>query len=232
MRLGFDAGVISCPLCGYKGAAAVPTPGRPDYHDCSECDLIFMHPAHLPDSDTESAHYLTHENDPQDPRYRAFLDRLFTPLRTKLAPGDEGLDYGSGPGPTLSVMLEEAGFPTATYDPYFAPDTRVLERSYDFVTCTETVEHFHRPSREFDRLAGMLKPGGWLGIMTEIFPADGDFASWWYRRDPTHVSFFRESTFAWLARRYGWEWERPGRTVVLFRADAAGRGARKLKGRS
>ncbi len=194
----------------------VPTPAVADYLDCSGCGLIFLHPGRRPDREAERVHYETHENDPTDPRYRDFLNRLFSPLREKLKPGMEGLDYGSGPGPTLSLMLEEVGFPTATYDPFFAPDTRVLERDYDFVTCTETVEHFHRPSREFDRLAGLLKPGGWLGIMTEIFPPEGDFSSWWYRHDPTHVSFFRESTFAWLARRYGWDWERAGRTVVLF----------------
>ena len=207
---------IPCPLCGAEGVALVAVPGATDYRDCSGCGLISMHPTHHPDRAAEAAHYGTHENDPKDPRYRAFLDRLFKPLRTKLESGMEGLDYGSGPGPALSVMLEEAGFPTAIYDPFFAPDAGVLDRRYDFVTCTETVEHFHRPAREFDRLAGLLKPGGWLGVMTELFPEEGDFASWWYRRDPTHVCFYRERTFDWLAARYGWRWERAGRTVILF----------------
>ena len=220
MNVELGQPAISCTLCGAEGAAAVAETGEGEYFDCGCCGLIFLHPELRPGRESEAAHYGTHENDPKDPRYRAFLDRLFTPLQTKLKPGAQGLDFGSGPGPALSVMLEEAGFPMAIYDPFFAPDTRVLERRYDFVTCTETVEHFHHPAREFDRLAGLLKPGGWLGVMTEPFPQEGDFASWWYRRDPTHVCFYRERTFGWLAARYGWYWERAGRTVILFQQPA------------
>jgi len=49
------------------------------------------------------------KNSPDDPRYRAFLSRLFIPLNERIAPESCGLDFGSGPGPTLSVMFEEQG---------------------------------------------------------------------------------------------------------------------------
>ena len=61
---------------------------------------------HLSAAD-EKAQYDLHENDPNDPGYRAFLDRLAGPLDKRLAPHSHGLDFGCGPGPTLSVMLEE-----------------------------------------------------------------------------------------------------------------------------
>ncbi len=179
--------------------------------------MISIDPYHYPEPAAEKAHYETHENDREDPRYRAFLGRLATPLVERLPPGARGLDYGSGPGPALSVMLEEQGFPMSLYDPFYAPDAACLERAYDFITCTETAEHFHAPQMEFDRLNTLLKPGGWLGIMTEVFEEEGSFPDWWYRKDPTHVCFYRGETFRWLAGRFGWEWERPGRTVVLFR---------------
>jgi hypothetical protein len=175
-----------------------------------------MDPAGWPTAAAERAHYGTHENDPSDPGYRSFLSRLADPLAERLPPGAEGLDYGSGPGPTLSVMLEERGFAVRLYDPFFAPDAMALERSYHFITATEVVEHFFHPRQEFDRLHGMLRPGGWLGIMTEVFREERDFATWRYARDPTHVCFYAPETMAWIARHYGWSAVWPHPNVVLF----------------
>jgi hypothetical protein len=179
-----------------------------------------MAASHRLEHGSERARYETHDNDPSDQRYRAFLYRLFAPLIARLPAGAAGLDYGSGPGPTLSVMLAEAGFATSIYDPFFAPDGATLRRSYDFITCTETVEHFYSPAQEFERLDQMLRPGGWLGIMTEMREEDRVFSSWWYVRDPTHVCFYHADTMAWIAARYGWTMERPYRTVTLFHKPA------------
>ncbi len=214
-----------CPLCGSSELATVPGTGDREYRDCAGCGLLSLHPRHFLSAEDELAHYGTHENDPSDPRYRAFLNRLAVPLAAGLKPGARGLDFGAGPGPTLSVMLEEAGFPTRNFDPFFAPGRRVLENTYDFVVCTETVEHFHRPDREFDLLNALLRRGGRLGVMTEVLPPDTEFAGWWYRRDPTHVSFYRDRTFQWLAKRYAWHVERAARTVFLFLKPEALRAA-------
>jgi 2-polyprenyl-3-methyl-5-hydroxy-6-metoxy-1,4-benzoquinol methylase len=46
------------------------------------------------------------------------------------------------------------------FDPLFFPDPEPLGDLYDFITCTETIEHFHRPAEEFARLDRMLRPGG------------------------------------------------------------------------
>jgi len=178
----------------------------------------------LPTPEAERARYETHENDPADPRYREFLDRLATPLLERLAPGAEGLDVGSGPGPTLSLMLEERGNPTAIWDPLFAPDPAPLARRWDFVTCSETVEHFHDAAAGWARLFRLVRPGGLLGVMTEPLPEeDADvpltaeaLERWWYARDPTHVALYRDRTFEWLAARHGAALERPSRTVALF----------------
>lgn len=113
-------------------------------------------------------------------------------------------------------FLRERGFPTACYDPYFAPDVNVLDRTYHFITCTETVEHFFEPRTEFDRLNRLLRPGGWLGVMTETMLSDERFAAWWYHSDPTHVSFYHEKTFAWIAEHYGWHLHSPSKNVALF----------------
>jgi hypothetical protein len=213
---------MSCPLCGSAvGGTVIRAHGR-EYLDCPECGLLSMRPAfHLP-AEEERARYATHQNDPGDARYRAFLDRLAIPLVERLPPGARGLDFGSGPGPTLSIMLRERGFPTRIYDPFFAPDPSALEGSYDFVTCTETAEHFFHPAREFHLLDALLRPGGWLGVMTELVQETRPFAEWYYVRDPTHVAFYRPRTMAWIAHRFGWSLELLGPTVVLFRKPDPG----------
>jgi hypothetical protein len=140
----------------------------------------------------------------------------------RLPAGSSGLDYGCGPGPALAAMLREAGHEVAFFDPFFRPDRAVLERQYDFVTCTETAEHFHRPADEFDRLMTLVRPGGWLAVMTCFQTNDAPFATWHYRKDPTHVVFYREETLRILAARRGWTCGVPVKDVALMRRPADG----------
>jgi hypothetical protein len=214
---------LSCPLCGAGGAAVFARIGPDHYHRCDRCALVFLDPSARLAADSERARYETHENDPADPRYRAFLDRLAVPLAARLDAGARGLDYGSGPGPTLSVMMGERGFPMEIYDPFFAPDTEVLDATYDFVTCSETVEHFFEPGREFERFDVLLRPGGWLGLTTGFITKGIDFETWWYARDPTHVAFYAPETLRWIAGRFAWDLEVPGENVALFRKSGGPR---------
>lgn len=206
-----------CPLC--DGTETEPflkvSDGR--YYRCGTCDLRFLDPGDRPSSEVEYRHYLKHENHVDDPRYRKFLSKLSAPLIERLDRTTRGLDYGCGPGPALAAVLREAGHEMALFDPFFAPDAAALEACYDFVTCTETVEHFHRPKEEFELLRGLVRAGGWLTIMTCFQTRDAAFADWHYRKDPTHVAFFRESTFRNIARRFGWECQIPCKDVVLMR---------------
>lgn len=175
------------------------------YLRCPRCQLTFLSTAQLPDRTAEKAQYDLHENRPDDTGYRRFLDQLATPLSGYLPVGAEGLDFGCGPGPALAGLLTERGFPTAVYDPIYADDNQVLERRYDFVTCTEVLEHLHWPAQEWRRFGELVRPGGWLGLMTRWLTDDGHFPRWHYRRDPTHVCFWKPETFRWLAARHGWE---------------------------
>jgi cyclopropane fatty-acyl-phospholipid synthase-like methyltransferase len=176
-----------------------------------------MDPARMPAPDVEHARYLLHQNDPADTGYRQFLSKLADPLLQRLEPRREGLDYGCGPGPVLAMMLREAGHKVTLFDPFFFPDPAPLLRTYDFITCTETIEHFHHPADEFSRLDGMLRPGGWLAIMTGFQTDDAGFADWDYRNDFTHVVFYRETTLRRIALMHGWSCEIPVRDVALMR---------------
>jgi SAM-dependent methyltransferase len=206
-----------CPLCATATRQRIEhDSGRPCFV-CGTCALVHVARSHRLDRAHEAAHYGTHDNSPHDPHYRAFLDRLLLPLVQRLSAGAHGLDFGSGPGPTLSVMFEERGFPMQIYDPFFAPDASVLRRRFDFVSCSETVEHFFDPAAEFARFDRLVEPGGWLGIMTRMTPALSEFRHWHYVRDPTHVCFYGRETMQWIAAWHQWELEMPCANVALFR---------------
>lgn len=204
-----------CPLCASAETMLHARAHERDYFACPSCGLVFMDRAARLGAVEEKARYETHENDPADDGYRAFLSVLLEPLVRQLSPAACGLDYGSGPGPTLSVMLEERGFEMEIYDPFFASDRAPLDRIYDFVTCTETAEHFFDPGSEFRRLGSLLRRGGWLGVMTQ-FVGEHDFTSWRYARDATHVCFYRKRTMEWIAANYGWGLRLPRPNVALF----------------
>jgi 2-polyprenyl-3-methyl-5-hydroxy-6-metoxy-1,4-benzoquinol methylase len=176
----------------------------------------FMDPTQWLSPEMECAQYLEHKNDLSDTGYRKFLSKLATPLLKRLASGKDGLDYGCGPGPVLAQILSGAGHNMSLFDPFFYPAQNLLDRLYDFITCTETIEHFHRPAEEFARFEQMLRSGGWLAVMTCFQTDDSRFSSWHYRRDPTHVVFYREETLRHIARSYGWSCEIPVKNVALM----------------
>lgn len=208
---------MRCPVCERPAARLFFRDGLLDYWCCDSCAATFLDPGRLPAAEDERAHYRLHRNEPDDEGYRQFLMRLATPLLERLPPAQYGLDYGCGPGPVLAGLLREAGHTMALYDPFFHDDATVLDRRYDFITCTEVAEHFHDPAVEFARLGRLLSPGGWLAVMTAFLNDDTDFAAWHYRRDPTHVVFYREQTFRWLAQSHGWSCEFPRMNVALLR---------------
>ena len=193
---------MPCPLCGGTRIADYHADKFRAYLSCGDCDLVFVPPGqHLAGAD-ENAYYDLHENNPGDPGYRHFLSRLFTPLNGRLARASRGLDFGSGPGPTLSGMFEDAGHSVSLYDPYYAPDTSVLSARYDFITLSEVAEHIARPGIVLDDLWASLNPGGWLGIMTKRVRDPQAFRTWHYISDPTHVCFYSIPTFDWLTTRW------------------------------
>ena len=211
------AATSSCPLCTNDQVRVLLVDNAKTYWRCERCHLTFLDPAFHPDRDSEYAHYLTHNNTVSDEGYRCFLNRIAVPLLERITPGSSGLDYGCGPGPALAHMLREAGHRVALYDPFFVPDEAALDTVYDFITCTETAEHFHQPAAQFNRLDKLLKPGGTLALMTCFQDDDDRFARWHYRLDPTHVVFYRGETLAYLGKQMNWTYESPAKDIAFFR---------------
>jgi len=221
--------MLCCPVCKSENIRHFMHIDAHDYWRCENCQATCVDSAQLPEPALAEKHYRLHRNEINDPAYRQFLSRLCSPLLERLHAQSSGLDYGCGPGPALANMLAEAGHHMAIYDPLFYKDAGVLEVTYDFITCTEVAEHFHQPFEEFTRLNRLLKQGGMLAIMTLFQNDDDAFANWYYRRDPTHVVFYREATFQVLAKHFGWQLEIPCNNVVLLKKRVSETEAAKIK---
>lgn len=206
-----------CPLCLSAAGFYTRDPRRP-YVRCGTCELICVPDAWHPSADAERARYDLHRNSPSDAGYVRFLSQLADAVAPKLRPDSEGLDFGSGPSPVLAGLLERRGFRMRTYDPLYAVDGAALERTYDFVVCSEVVEHFRRPAHDWALLVTQVAPGGWLGVMTSLWEGSPEaFARWRYANDVTHLAFYNRATMEWIARRHGMEITFAGGPVTLFR---------------
>jgi hypothetical protein len=208
--------IAPCPLCHDTAAEPYHSDGERHFFRCNQCTLIYLDPAERLSPADERERYTYHNNAADDPDYVQFLSRLADQLVRHLRPGAHGLDFGCGPAPVLAKLLSDAGFPCEAYDPFFAPKAELLEREYDFVACSEVVEHAYDPAAMFALFARLLARGGTLGVMTRFYGHEKPFAEWWYKRDPTHVCFYNEATMHWIADHHGWKVELPRPHVALF----------------
>ncbi len=206
----------SCPLCGSLKLEDFYRDKLRPYLRCLTCELVFVPADHYLSAEQERKQYDLHRNDPADQNYRRFLAPVFSAVRERVATPAQGLDYGSGPGPTLSVMLQESGYEMSIYDIFYADDRAVLDRPYHFITCTEVVEHLHHPGEVLSQLFGLLAPGGWLTIMTKRYTGKEAFAQWHYKNDPTHVCFYSDATFAFVADQFNTKLEVKSKDLVLL----------------
>lgn len=217
----------NCPLCGASDAAFYYSDKKREYHQCTNCDLVFVPPQFHLTPQLEKAEYDKHENSLDDEGYLNFLKRAASPLIDYLDRQIKdhaltksqliGLDFGCGPAPALAHFISEQGYRTELYDLYYHSKKGALAKQYDFVTCTEVVEHFNSPQQGIEQLFSLVNPSGVLVIMTKLVLSQERFKNWHYKNDPTHVSFFSQKTFEYLASQYNRSVEFIGNDVIFFK---------------
>lgn len=206
-----------CPLCDSDQVRHYHTDKYRAYWQCQRCELVFVGDDFLLKTEDEKSFYDLHENDIYDEGYRRFLSRVADPICSRVPPNAKGLDFGCGPGPALAHMLKEAGMQMSLYDIYYFPDTISLQQQYDFMVSTEVIEHIYNPDTVWKSWLKLVKPGGWIGLMTKMVKDVDAFAKWHYKNDFTHVRFYSRSTFQYLAERDKLELEFIGNDVILLR---------------
>ncbi|MEJ2497326.1 MAG: class I SAM-dependent methyltransferase [Sulfurovaceae bacterium] len=204
---------MHCILCG-STSMAWKLSNR--FYHCDICDCIMKPKSSFLTKNEEKGRYDLHKNDANECGYRAFVSPVVERIKKEQSCDAKGLDFGSGRDSAVVTQLQEVGYDIKSYDPYYFPDEEVLKRRYDYISCTEVIEHFYRPQKEFQRLKDMLQEDGALYIMTEIYSEDNDFKNWYYKEDPTHVIFYTKKSFEWIKEHYGFKsLEINGRVIKL-----------------
>lgn len=174
------------------------------YDVCQKCDFISKQESFHLSLEEEKGRYDEHKNDDENNigymnMFKNIIDLHVRPLKNVKSI----LDFGSGPYPMLKKILERDGYNVSIYDPFFYKDLAYQNNKYDLIITTEAIEHFVNPINEIEHLLSLLNDKGYLVIMTNFRTMETeDFTNWWYRRDPTHISFFNENTFKYLESRY------------------------------
>jgi 2-polyprenyl-3-methyl-5-hydroxy-6-metoxy-1,4-benzoquinol methylase len=97
--------------------------------------------------------------------------------------------------------MQKRGANVDCYDKFYQTKPIFENKMYDLITSTEVFEHLFNPLDTLKELSHHLNPKGHIAIMT-LFHARSmeHFWAWWYRRDPTHITFFTPRTFEVMAK--------------------------------
>ena len=195
---------MKCPICTSSTDAFSDGKHSVAYHVCPACRYTFKSPEHHQNLPTQKTRYDLHENDPDDPGYRAYFQRFLDYVLPMVPIGGRALDFGCGASDLLASMLTEAGYTTDRYDPIYHPDSAYASESYDLIVSTEVFEHLDDPLTTLRHLRDRLTPTGHLALQTQFLPDTCEaFLDWYYRLDPTHIGFFTPRTFGAMGELLG-----------------------------
>ena len=191
-----------CPLCHSKGLKIHHSRNR-DYYQCKQCTGVFVGKVAFLSANEEKKRYDNHSDDITQKGYQDFVSPCVLTVVNNFKTTDKGLDFGCGRSEVVAKLLQQKGYDTVGYDPYYKPNTYLLNSKYNYITSCEVIEHFNTPAVEFQRLKSLLLPNGKLILQTSILTSKIDFESWYYKNDPTHVFFYTQQCFQYIQSFYG-----------------------------
>src|SRR5262245_62088959 len=226
-------GVTACPACdgdenvlvGQKSTAFDSVVGGKTFRQpayaircCTSCGLYFkshtMASAELDDyyARLECETYEYGDDFPTDQFLHRLLERLPADSRV--------LDFGCSTGRILKSLAgsfncfgvelnekaasiaRERGIRIVTEEQLRTGEPRDLHA----ILLTDVYEHLPRPVELVEMLASLLKPGGWLAIVTgnaDAIRTRDRIGEFWYFRLPGHFQMLSERHVDWLASRLG-----------------------------
>ncbi len=194
--------INNCPLCSSSSAIFYQNDNKL-YYQCNNCLSIFLDKALRLDKKAEMSRYKEHNNDIDDEKYQKFVSPISSAIMRDFTQDSKGLDFGAGPGPVISKVLNDNKFFIRQYDPFFHDYPDLLNEKYDYIACCEVIEHFYDPAKGFRLLKELLLQNGKLYCMTQIYDESIDFHNWYYKNDQTHVFIYHKKAFHWIREEYG-----------------------------
>ncbi len=193
----------TCPVCNCTITYDWTHTNRKAYGHCPQCFCVSVNPTHILDHTEEKSRYNQHQNSMENRGYVEYLTTFGDRTIRKYLPPPAGvLDFGSGPTPTFGELLTSWGYRVTLYDYYFAPGEHWRDQRYQGITSIEVFEHLHDPLGAIGQLTELLEEGGYLFLRTLLHYNDAErFHSWWYPIDETHITFFHEKTFEYMAKQ-------------------------------
>ena len=210
---------MSCQICSHSTQEVFHHDHKSVYTYCQNCECIALKRSFYVDAFHEKKQYDNHHNSLENEGYvkmfEDFLDFFWDDLSTQTK---EILDFGSGPTPVLSFLMQKRGATVACYDKFYCENKSVFQQNrYDAITSTEVFEHLDAPIETLKTLGKCLKKGGYLAIMTLFHDNhENHFWRWWYRRDPTHIVFYTPKTFEILSALCGFKLIRHDKKRIIL----------------
>lgn len=189
-----------CKICGQKTKPWIHPKTKALFHECEFCEFIFKDESLYVSLDEEKKTYDKHENDEDNIGYVNYLFNFYESAIKPYVKSGSILDFGSGPNPVFQSILKKEGYDVTIYDYFYAPNINYREKQYDLISSIEVIEHLQDPLKICHEFKSLLKPGGYLSLMTLFHPRNfNDFKDWFYIRDVTHVSFYTPKTIKIIA---------------------------------
>ncbi len=196
---------MKCNICDGNITIIDDLQQNKKYDLCDNCQIIQLEEKYIIHEQKEKAQYENHNNNFQSNGYvkmfEDFLDYFWMNLSKDCV---NALEFGSGPGPVLAKILTDKGLSVDCYDKFYQSEKVYVSKKYDIITSTEVFEHLHNPIETLKLFKNHLKKDGIIAIMTLFHNNNTDeFLKWWYRRDPTHITFYTPYSFEVLANMCG-----------------------------
>ncbi|MDD2383344.1 MAG: class I SAM-dependent methyltransferase [Sulfurospirillaceae bacterium] len=196
---------MNCPICKHSATPFIHEALQKRFNYCTVCECIYLDKTFKLSEEKEKEKYDQHQNSLDNVGYvemfENFLDFFWEELTCKPL---VGLDFGSGPTPVLSELMQRRGATIDCYDKFYQPLPLYEHKQYDFITSTEVFEHLDNPYEALKLLTNLVKPDGIIALMTLFHDTNREhFLTWWYPRDLTHITFYTPKTLTILGTMCG-----------------------------
>ncbi|WP_119968060.1 MULTISPECIES: methyltransferase domain-containing protein [Shewanella] len=191
--------MIKCPLCSNAAEFFIQDKKRA-FYTCSDCHLVFANPQSYLMPAALKQRYGRANKASKQKQLVQFIQPLLTQISAQQHGPLTGLNFGRVLDSNSLDKIEHAGHSLYQYDPFIKIDQHIFNRQYDFICCYRVLEHFQQPAKEWALLSSLLKEGGWLAISTSLLTDLSLFSKWHFKNNPSHVSFYSQQTFDYLAQ--------------------------------